>query len=360
MKPHAPLPITGLGCLTSLGHNARAHVAALASAPPDFKPLGTLIDLPPSMADVPAGWIMPREMLSHRKWSPATCATLHVARQAIEDAAWSEDECRSAGIVFGTSRGTAAGWLDEWPGRRPFGLMAASNSLASEPAAAVAHEFGIEGNWHVVSNGCCAGLDALGTAAMWLHAGVVERVLVVSCDLPLARPILDAYQSTGILAHGDEAGMIPSEGAAALCLETTSRHSHPRLVTYAAAGEPSATLGAATELPGLRRLLGDLLPQHPAPTLCLPHESGTPAHSRREKEILTGQFEGRTPVLPLKPYTGHCVGASGLIESVIACAALGSQQSMGDTDLPKGSSVLKLSSAMGGKHSLALFDFPHE
>lgn len=360
MKPTPPLSITGLGCLSSLGHDPQAHVDALSSPALGFERLGTLVDLPDPLASVPAGWIKPRNLLSHRKWSPATCATLHVARQAMAEAGWSESERETAGIVFGTSRGTAAGWLEPWPDRRPFGVMAASNSLASEPAAAVSLELGLGGNWHVVGNGCCAGLDALGTAALWIHAGLAERVLVIACDLPLVRPILDAYQATGILAGTERQGMTPAEGAAALCLEADSKPGTPCLRTYASVGEPAATLGAAHEFPGLRRLLTGLLDLHPQPNLCLPHSSGTPAHSKSETLILSDLLDPSVPCLSLKPYTGHCVGASGLLESVIACQALRVSQPMSGTPLPMGSSILKIASAMGGKHSAAIIDSPHE
>lgn len=359
MKARPPLAITGLGCLSSLGHTPASHLEALASPTPNFQPLGNLTDLPSPLANVPAAWITPRSLLSHRKWSPTTCATLHVARQAIAEAEWSADERRDAAIIFGTSRGTAAGWLEPWPERRPFPIMAASNSLASEPASAVSHELGLGGDWQVISNGCCAGLDALGTAALWLHAGLVQRALVIACDLPLVRPILEAYQSTGILAQPDRPGMIPGEGAAALCLEIGASENSPRLITYASAGEPDATLGTTTDLPGLRGLLGRFLESHPSPSLCLPHSSGTPMHAQSENQILDDLLAASTARLSLKPFTGHCIGASGLIETVMACAALRQKDRMTTTSLPQGSSILKIASAMGGKHSMALIDYPH-
>ena len=360
MKSAAPLSITGLGCLSTLGHDLDTHLDALSRTPTGFEPIGCLLDLPDTLADVPAGWIRPRSLLNHRKWSPSTCATLHVAEQALREAGWTTEQKRHAGIVFGTSRGSVAGWLEDWPDRRPFPIMQASNSLASEPAAAIAQELGIEGNWHVVSNGCCAGLDALGTAALWIRAGLFDRVLVASCDLPLTRPILEAYEATGILAHGNSAGMIPAEGAAALCLETRHDGSHPRLIDHRAVGEPTATLGTTSSLPGLRTLITQWLTDHGTPTLCLPHHSGTANHARHEAELLDELLGSSTPTTALKPYTGHCVGASGLLESVIACASLRTEGTMTGIPLSKGSSILKISSAMGGKHSVALFDLPHE
>jgi len=359
LKAVPPLRITGLGCLSSLGHTPEDHVAALSSPPPSFRTLGELTEVPSPLDDVLSAWIEPRSLLAHRKWSPATCATLNVARQAIADAGWSASDCEDAAIIFGTSRGTTAGWLEPWPQRRPFPIMAASNSLASEPAAAVCHELGIHGNWHVVSNGCCAGLDALTTAAMWIHAGTVSRALVVSCDLPLVGPVLEAYESTGILAHSGPPGMMPAEGAAAICLEESSALSGPRLIAHASTAEPNATLGATTDLPGLRKLLHGFLAQHPQPDLCLTHSSGTPMHAESERRILNEILSSSTARLAIKPYTGHCIGASGLIEAVIGSSALRSGSPLGTLDLGPTSSILKISSAMGGKHTAVLIDYLH-
>lgn len=359
MKQTVPIGITGLGCLSTLGHTPQAHLDALDSPPAPFRQLGSLTGVPGPLADVFAAWIDPRSLLCHRKWSPATCATLHVARQAVAAAGWSARDCDEAAIIFGTSRGTAAGWLEPWPDRRPFPIMAASNSLASEPAAAVSHELGIHGDWHVVSNGCCAGLDALTTAAIWLRAGIVRKVLVLACDLPLVRPVLDAYHSTGILATPGKPGMIPAEGAAAICLESDAPPRAPRLVTHASIAEPNATLGSTSELPALRKLLSRVLDAQGAPTLCIPHSSGTPMHALSENQILDDLLSSDSVRLPLKHHTGHCIGASGLLETVMACAALKRGSPLQGTDLPAGSTILKIASAMGGKHTVALIQSPH-
>ena len=80
-------------------------------------------------------------------------AALHVSRQAIAEAGWSAADLKDAALVVGTSRGNAAGWLAPWPGRRPFKLMAASNTIHSEPATAITIEFGIHGPNHVLASG---------------------------------------------------------------------------------------------------------------------------------------------------------------------------------------------------------------
>ena len=150
----------------------------------------------------PAHGSRPRKLLVNRKWSPATMAALHVAREAIADAGWTADDLRDAALVVGTSRGNAAGWLGPWPGRRPFKLMAASNTIHSEPASAITIEFGITGPNHVLASGCAAGLDAVGIAMMLVRSGAAPRALAVAVDLPLVPVLLDNYAASGLLAAG--------------------------------------------------------------------------------------------------------------------------------------------------------------
>ncbi|MGB6221108.1 beta-ketoacyl synthase N-terminal-like domain-containing protein [Haloferula sp.] len=316
-----------------------------------------------------ASWIEPRSLLNHRKWSPISAAAVHVAREALESSGWSLEERKDAAVFAGTSRGAVAGWIEPWPERRAFGLMAASNSLPSEPASAVSSELGIDGPWQVLSSGCCAGLDALGMAALWLDAGLAQRALVIAVDLPLVGPILEAYKATGILSfrnHCDPLsmesdGMIPAEGAAALCLERKDSPSAPKLVGYLSVGDCSDPLGGADDHPSLRRMIREAADALGNPCLVIPHASGTRSQAISETSAIRATLGADTIMLPLKAWTGHTVGASGLLETAIIASQLNCPQaspSIFPTSPPPGSSLLKIASAMGGKHSLVALQSP--
>lgn len=344
--------ITGLGALGRLGHAVADHRAALTSAPAAFPRLGDLGELPPRFDDTPAAWISPRRLLAHRKWSPASMAARHVAREAVADAGWSVADCREAAVFFGTSRGGLSGWLTPWPGRRPLPLMRASNSLPGEPAAAVTDAFGCGLAWQIHASGCTAGLDALEHAALSLAAGKCRRALVVAVDLPLVEPLLDAYQATGILAAPDRPGMIAAEGAAALCLEVASGP-HPRLAASHSALEPGALLGTADALPALIGLLRAATRQSGAPQLCAPHDSGTARHARAEPDALRDALGSSAATFSFKPYLGHTVSAAGLLETVLLADWLRHPQSA-PVPLDARRPIFKIASALGGKHHLAI------
>lgn len=258
--------------------------------------------------------------------------------------------------------------------------MAANNSLPSEPAAAVAHEFGIEGPWQVLSSGCCAGLDALGCAALWLRAGLAKRALVIATDLPLVGPILDAYAATGILAThlpgspGSENshGMIPAEGAAALCLEIGKGSGLPQLHNYLSVGEPSDPLGGARQSPALIRMIKEATATSGTPAATVPHTSGTRAQYHSEPAALRQALGEGSPVLPIKPWTGHTIGASGLLETVLLLSYLRHHTlppapphfvpptglTLARGPIAPAATIIKLASAMGGKHSLVTLSAP--
>lgn len=370
---NSPLSITGLGALSALGTDISSHHKLVVAKHVPFRPLGDLLGEDSPHARRPGAWIEDRAMLTHRKWSPVTMAALHVARQAVADAGWSDDELRDAALVVGTSRGNAAGWLGPWPGRRPFKLMAASNTIHSEPASAITIELGITGPNHVLASGCAAGLDAVGVAMMLVKSGAAPRALAVAVDLPLVPMLLDSYASSGILAsdfHPDPyrpgtTGFIPAEGAAAFAIEVSDA-SHPRLLHYGCNSDACDPVGIPKDggrTPALFKSLQIL------PSAVCPHATGTAVQAAADPAALTKVFSGGGPSLHLlKPFLGHTIGASGLLEGVVLASFLRERKlppnrsglhapqgfALPDESIAATGPVAKLSHGMGGHNALLI------
>ncbi len=252
-------------------------------------------------------------------------AALHVAREAVTAAAWSVDDLRDAALIVGTSRGNAAGWLGPWPGRRPFKLMAASNTIHSEPASAISIEFGITGPNHVVSSGCSAGLDALSIAMMMLRCGLASRALVVAVDLPLVPLLLDNYAASGLLSKAVSldpydrrtTGFVPGEGAAAMTLEDKDGD-YVRLPHVDINADACDPVGIPADGGRTHLLLENAIRQIGFPVALCPHATGTAVQATAETATFQRVFADAKPTLHLlKPYVGHTIGASGLLEAVI-------------------------------------------
>lgn len=310
-------------------------------------------------------------------------AALHVARQAVCEAGWRAEDLREAALVLGTSRGNAAGWLGPWPGRRPFKLMAASNTIHSEPASAITIEFGITGPSHVLASGCAAGLDAIGIAMLLVNSGLAPRALAVAVDLPLVPILLDNYASSGLLAkgnsldpyHPDTTGFIPAEGAAAMAIEP-GEGIFPRVIHYGCNSDASDPVGMAADGGRTPELLKMAIQRHGIPSAVSPHATGTAVQAVAEPAALR-QLVGvgsscKPSIHLLKPFIGHTIGASGLLESVILARFLKDQQlppnlpflsAPEDFNLPNEvldatGLIYKLSHGMGGHNALLVLSAP--
>ena len=390
IDPSTPIPITGLGALSALGTDAREHHQSVLARQPRFQPLGRLLGPDSPHASRPAGWIEDRSLLTHRKWSPATMAALHVAREAVARAGWSASDLRDAALVVGTSRGNAAGWLGPWPGRRGFRLMAASNTIHSEPATAISIEFGITGPNHVLASGCSAGLDAIGIALMLIRCGLAERALAVAVDLPLVPMLLDNYAATGILAdsadsdpyHPRSAGFIPAEGAAAMAIGGRTpaglspgepAGNHALLAHYACNSDACDPIGIPKDGGRTPELFSNLPPGMAEIQAVCPHATGTAVQAAADPAALRRIFPQQKPTLHLlKPITGHTIGASGMLESVILAAFLEKDSLppnpanlhappgfiLPESPIPATRPLAKLSHGMGGHNALLVMTPP--
>jgi len=252
-------------------------------------------------------------------------AALHVAREAVQESGWTPGDLRDAALVVGTSRGNAAGWLGPWPGRRPFKLMAASNTIHSEPASAISIEFGITGPNHVLASGCSAGLDAIGIAMMLVRCGAAPRALAVAVDLPLVPLLLDNYAASGILSSHLSAdpyrpgtsGFIPAEGAAAMAIGMDGP-SNPRLVHYGCNSDACDPVGIPKNGGNTPDLFNHVTNGPLRPVAVCPHATGTAVQAAADPAALARIFPHDKPSLHLlKPFLGHTIGASGMLESVI-------------------------------------------
>ncbi|MFT4177277.1 MAG: beta-ketoacyl synthase N-terminal-like domain-containing protein [Luteolibacter sp.] len=381
MISQTPLSITGLGALSALGEGVEAHLASVRAGRVPFRRLGELLGEDSPHAERPGAWIEDRAALTHRKWSPATMAALKVARQAIGEAGWSSDELRDAALVVGTSRGNAAGWLGPWPGRRPFKLMAASNTIHSEPCTAISVEFGITGPNHVVASGCAAGLDAAGLAMLMVQSGQAARALAVAVDLPLVPMLLDNYAASGLLSpefslnpyHPRTSGFVPGEGAAAMAFEVGGEDSRPKALFYACNSDACDPVGIPADGGRTPELLDRVKNAFGEISAICPHATGTAVQAVADPACLRRAFPETIPTVHLlKPFTGHTIGASGLLESAILAGFLHQRRLppnrsdlhapdgivLPDRELAVAGPVIKLSHGMGGHNALLVLSPP--
>ncbi|MEN3941591.1 beta-ketoacyl synthase N-terminal-like domain-containing protein [Prosthecobacter sp. SYSU 5D2] len=315
-----------------------------------------------------AGRIADRSVLKGRRYAAASNLSVHVARRAIAQAGWTPEQTRDCWLFAASSRGNAGELLGSHPWRRPSRRFSASNTLHSEIAAAISIELGIRGPWQMISNGCSAGLDALGFAWMALKAGLTPRVLVVAVDLPLYPELLRDFRDTRLLSKTNlndplspaTSGFHPGEACVALTLETDGNG--PTVAQYAANSDAYDSL----VIPEDGAPLAALLAQFEKPDLICPHATGTPNHALAEVNALRATYDPIPPLLLLKPLTGHTLGASGLLDIALLSGALRKgplPANFPSLTCPAGlslqippqpKSILKIASGMGGHNAAIL------
>lgn len=230
--------------------------------------------------------------------------------------------------LFIASSSFQMGWFEQQG--RPFELPHACASFAGQ----LANWLDLRGPRQCFSNACVSGFSALDAAATLIAAGIIDDALVIGVEFANAstlagfasmellspdhcRPFdrqrnglvlgeavaavhltaqpgewriaglsngLDAYSTTGPDPEGG-----PIAAAAVHCLKTAKTNPDDiQLVKLQAAGSPGTDLAEAN---ALRQVFGDALP----------------------------------PLLSLKPYLGHTLGASGLAElsALLACLDAG-------------------------------------
>lgn len=334
---------------------------------------------------LPVGLLPMRELLKGRRYGAASNAAVHVARLAAERAGWGAEAVRESWLFAASSRGNAGEMLGGSAWRRPLRKFSASNTMHSEIAAAVSIEMGIRGPWQMVSNGCCSGLDALGMAWMAVGSGLAPRAVVVAVDLPLVPELLRDFRDTGLLSgngindpfalEGNAAtsGFLPGEAAVAVTLERgkAGRRNLCRVEHYAANSDAYDALMIPEDGGGIADCVRAVLNVGDKDRLAAvcPHATGTVNHARVEPPALLRGLDGRrVPLIPLKPHTGHALGASGLLDVALLAACMSNGWlpavlpgltppqcglPLNESLLPvkAGDRVLKLASGMGGHNA---------
>jgi 3-oxoacyl-[acyl-carrier-protein] synthase II len=310
------------------------------------------------------GRIADQLVMKGRRYGAASNLAVHVARQAVMRAGWDSDQTKSAWLFAASSRGNAAELLGQNKARRPVRRFSASNTIHSEIAAAVSIELGIRGPWQMLSSGCSSGLDALGMAWMALRTGLTKRALIVAVDLPLVPELIQAFRDTHLLSTNGvndplstmTTGLHLGEAGVAVTLELTDS-GLAEMTRYAANSDAYDSL----MIPVDGAPLADLLSTFSRPALICPHATGTPNHAMAEMKALRTAFGDVPLLLLLKPFTGHTLGACGLLDVALISAALpllpaNLQGLTGLTSemcqLSQGDEILKIASGMGGHNAV--------
>lgn len=355
VAPAAPVgvAVTGLGCLCAAGGDLDEVLARLDAAPlPPALPEGFAYEPRHPVFSVP----LPTPGQS------AQARTLVLAREAARQALEQSGLGASLpqAVIVGTSVGASPDLLPlyrDWKeGLRPDPAVL-DGYLHSFTAEALAKELGIAGPAWTVTNACTSGADAIGLAWELIRGGLADCVLAGGADA-LSEMTYWGFCSLQLCSEGpcrpfdkNRAGLNLGEGAAFMVLENAER-ARKRGATlfgyilgYGSAADAHHPTAPHPKAGGLNRAVAAALrpcgpgssnaPNSPcaagaafaaahapaAPAFISAHATATPANDAVEGAF-AASLPGKPKVYGLKGAIGHCLGAAGAIEAVLALAHL--------------------------------------
>lgn len=254
------------------------------------------------------------------------------------------------GLWFGTSRGPVHKQIEAINDHRK-GRMKPSLAVDVPIASAsgmVAGVLNIEGPTMTISSTCCSGGHALAEACYALKAHRVDYALVIASEAPLHGSVLGQMHIAGMLTKESDdphRGCIPfestrsgtcvGEGAAFVLLTReslaiakgiptqgvirgwdTATDCHSRTLSDPEGISLEASVLRSLAMSGLNRQDIDIIN---------PHGTGTIYNDDVELRMMSRLYSDETnspTVIPTKHYTGHCLGATSLMEVVVTLGLL--------------------------------------
>ena len=339
-----PLAITALTAVSALGRGAAAHGDALLARrsglrPNDFDPaiggwIGRVADLETSsLPDHLTAWDCRNNRLAHLALETDGFADAVTAARARYGA-------HRIAVVLGTSTSGILAAEDAYRDRSDAGALPADfdyrgsqdlHSLAGLVRAAL----GLRGPAFVISTACASSARAFMDAANLIAAGLCDAAVVGGADT-LCRMTLHGFQALELISPTpcrpcgpDRTGISIGEAAGFALLERPDGQPGLHLLGAGASSDghhmssphPEGVGAIEAMRQALRRAV---LTPRDIDWINL-HGTGTRTNDAMEDMAVAAVFGDAVPCSSTKAWTGHTLGACGIVEAVIAgqCMAEG-------------------------------------
>ncbi len=191
----------------------------------------------------------------------------------------------------------------------------------------IAGYFHAEERVHVISNACISGVSALIAGKRMIENGIYRRVIVAGGDL-LSHFITSGFGSFRSLSSrpcrpydSSRDGLNLGEACGAVLLSSEGTEEHVILSGGAVSNDANHISGPSRTGDGLyfaiRQAMQEAGTKAEDISFVNAHGTATLYNDEMESKALTLAHLEQVPVHSLKPYFGHTLGASGIIESII-------------------------------------------
>ena len=188
----------------------------------------------------------------------------------------------------------------------------------------------LEGPAMTISTACSSSAKVFAAASRYIEAGIVDAAVVGGVD-SLCLTTMHGFTSLQLVSDepcrpfdAQRKGMSIGEAAGFALIEKSD--SKIKLLGY---GETSDAYHMSTPQPEGEGALGAMRQALHRAGLepndidyVNAHGTATPANDRAEDRALVRLFERRVPVSSTKGYTGHTLGAAGIVEAVVCFLAI--------------------------------------
>jgi 3-oxoacyl-[acyl-carrier-protein] synthase-1 len=281
-------------------------------------------------------------ILSHRATLPDDAAAIHSDR---------------TGVYVGSGAGSYENMYDYFP------LLTAANDdlptfgrelantvnpmwlLRTLPNNVLGHigiKYGLKGPNACITNHSVGGTLAVIEAAEALRTGEADRAVAVAHDTPIEPQLMLYYHGLGLLASASlrpfdarHDGSLFGEGAGALVLETeasAASRNAPVLGEILGGGyacEAEGLVAIRDDGDGVARAIAEALDNAQLRAadvgMIVAHGNGTPQSDRSEAAAIRrifGDDRNAPPVTAFKWAFGHLIAAAGMVDTILALAAL--------------------------------------
>jgi len=322
---------TGFGLHTTLGRGVADNLAALRQ--PIAPPQQAVLRFANRQESVPYYLLADEPVIDaeHRLYR----VLAGVIEEAIASAGLTREQRQGLTLFFGTSSGEIS--EHEALFRRDLQLSNDAQPLITSRgignlALWIAQCFGLRGADYTINTACSASANALIHADSMIRSGRIERALVVGVEICNAITAL-GFQGLQLLTKDSmrpfdprRNGLILGEGCAAVVLEHQPRGAKDFFLrgaanycdthSVSAANPDGSTMSVVIShaLTNARLMPRDIVALKTHGTASLLNDEGEVAGMKRV-------FSELPPLCALKPRIGHTLGACGLNELILLCAA---------------------------------------
>jgi 3-oxoacyl-[acyl-carrier-protein] synthase-1 len=336
-----PLPLTAYTATSTLGSGRAAHAAALRESrgglkPNDFTrvPLACAIGRVAGIEDA----TLP-SALAEYDCRNNRLAWLGLNADGFLDAARACIARRGAdrvALVVGTSTSSIGATEEAYraleDGRMPATLRRPVLHTPHSPGLFLGAVFGTRGPCLTVATACSSSAKIFAKAERMIRLGIVDAAILAGVDT-LCESVLFGFNALELVAPEpcrpfDPArrGISIGEAAGFVLIERDGDDSAPRLVGY---GESSDAHHMSTPHPeglGARLALADALARaglDPADVDYVNlHGTATAKNDEVEAAVIVDTFPATLRASSTKGFTGHTLGAAGILEAVITLTAM--------------------------------------